>query len=175
VLIFTANLIFFVILKENLKFWRLIMRWLILSLFLLSGCSLFDQVQTNIVQDIQGKSMADANVEYVRAVYNGNNSWTFHVTVAHPDTGWEDYADGWDVILPDGTVLKPDAVSPFTRLLLHPHETEQPFTRSQSGIVIPEAVTTVTVRAHDLIDAWGGTEVVIDLTQSQGDNYLIER
>ncbi|NDJ55118.1 MAG: hypothetical protein GYB68_18765, partial [Chloroflexi bacterium] len=92
-----------------------------------------------------------------------------------PDTGWEDYVDGWDVVLPDGTVVKPDPNSPFTRLLLHPHVTEQPFTRSQSGIIIPEDVTTVTVRAHDLLHGFGGVEVVVDLTQPTGENYEVSR
>lgn len=150
------------------------MRWLFLFIFLLSGCTVFNEMKNNLNQEIQDKNMANADVEFVRAVYNGNNLWTFHVTVQHPDTGWEDYADGWDVVLPDGTVVKPDPESPFTRLLLHPHETEQPFTRSQGGIFIPQGITTVIVRAHDLVDGWGGQELVVDLTQSQGDKYLIE-
>jgi hypothetical protein len=97
------------------------------------------------------------------------------VTVEHPDTGWEDYADGWDVVAPDDTVLKPDPESPFTRLLLHPHENEQPFTRSQSNIVIPEGVTQVRVRAHDLVDGFGGREVQVDLTVTAGDGFEVER
>jgi NitT/TauT family transport system substrate-binding protein len=117
----------------------------------------------------------NADVTYVRAVQTGDNTWTFHVTVAHPDTGWEDYADGWDVVTPDGMVLKPDPDSPFTRLLLHPHVEEQPFTRSQSGITIPEEVTQVTVRAHDLVDGFGGREIVVDLTTSGSDDYEVER
>jgi hypothetical protein len=111
----------------------------------------------------------------VRAIQAADGSWTFHVTVRHPDTGWEDYADGWDVLTPDGTVIKPDPSSPFTRLLLHPHETEQPFTRSQSGIVIAPDVTQVRVRAHDLVDGFGGREVVVDLTVSSGPDFEVER
>jgi hypothetical protein len=121
------------------------------------------------------KTAANAEVEHVRAVQASDGSWTFHVTVRHPDTGWEDYADGWDVLAPDGTVLKPDPSSPFTRLLLHPHETEQPFTRSQSGIIIPPDVTQVRVRAHDLVDGFGGREVVVDLTVSSGPDFEVER
>ena len=117
----------------------------------------------------------NADVQYVRAVQGADGTWTFSVTVAHPDTGWEDYADGWDVLLPDGTVVKPDPDSPFTRLLLHPHETEQPFTRSQSGIEIPAGVTQVTVRAHDLVDGFGGREVIVDLTTESGQDYEVER
>jgi hypothetical protein len=29
----------------------------------------------------------------------------FDVTLTHPDTGWDDYADGWRVEDADGTVL----------------------------------------------------------------------
>lgn len=119
---------------------------------------------------------ANANVVHVRAVATATNTWTFHVTVAHPDTGWDDYANGWDVVLPDGTVILPNpADEPFTRLLLHPHETEQPFTRSQSNIVIPADITTVTVRAHDLVDGFGGKEVAVDLAQAAGDDFEVER
>lgn len=118
---------------------------------------------------------ANADVTFVRAVQEEGGSWTFHVTVRHPDTGWEDYADGWDVLLPGGEVAKPDPESDFTRTLLHPHVDEQPFTRSQSGIEIPEGVDEVRVRAHDLVDGWGGQEVVVDLTQEAGEKYEVER
>ena len=118
---------------------------------------------------------ANADVTFVKAQETAPNVWTFSVTVVHPDTGWEDYADGWDVLLPDGTILKPDPGSPFTRLLLHPHVDEQPFTRSQSRIEIPADVTQVTVRAHDLLDGFGGQEVVVDLTAVSGDNYTVQR
>ncbi|MBE2220537.1 MAG: hypothetical protein IAF02_03300 [Anaerolineae bacterium] len=118
---------------------------------------------------------ANADVTFVRAVSTGDDTWTFHVTVDHPDTGWDDYADGWDVVFPDGTVVKPDETSPFTRLLTHPHETERPFTRSQSNITIPATITQVTVRAHDLVAGFGGKEVVVDLTAVSGQNFEIER
>lgn len=121
------------------------------------------------------KDSANADVLHVRAIYNGGDTWTFHVTVQHPDTGWEDYADGWDVVMPDGTVLKPDPASPFTRLLLHPHESEQPFTRSQSAIEIPSDVSQVRVRAHDLVDGFGGREVSVDLTMDSGPDFAVER
>jgi hypothetical protein len=118
---------------------------------------------------------ANADVTYVRAVLAQDGTWTFHVTVAHPDTGWEDYADGWDVVTPDGTVLKENPEDPFTRLLLHPHENEQPFTRSQSGINIPNGVTEVRVRAHDIVDGFGGQEILVDLEKQSGPGFEVER
>ncbi|MCB8967668.1 MAG: hypothetical protein R3E31_09775 [Chloroflexota bacterium] len=116
------------------------------------------------VASVTTTTAANADVLFVRAVQDAAGSWTFQVTVTHPDTGWDDYADGWDVLLPDGTILKPDPNSPFTRLLTHPHETEQPFTRSQGGLIVPEGTDAVRVRAHDLLDGFGGQEIVLDWT-----------
>ena len=117
---------------------------------------------------------ANADVTYVKAVQSDNGSWTFYVTVSHPDTGWEDYLNGWDVVTEDGTILKPNPDSPFTRLLLHPHVDEQPFTRSQSSIEIPTGATIVTVRANDLVDGFGGQEVIVDLAVSSGENFEVQ-
>ena len=118
---------------------------------------------------------ANADVQFVQAELKADGTWTFHVTVLHPDTGWDDYADGWDVVLPDGSVLKSVVTDPYTRVLLHPHENEQPFTRAQGGLVIPEGVEQVTVRAHDMVDGWGGKVVVVDLSQANGPDFEILR
>ena len=117
----------------------------------------------------------NADVEYVRAVENAEHSWTFQVTVRHPDKGWDDYADGWDVVTPDGIVLKPDSSEKYTRILLHPHVNEQPFTRSQSGIVIPGEITKVRVRAHDNVDGYGGQEIIVNLETGKGNGYEVEK
>jgi hypothetical protein len=86
----------------------------------------------------------------------GGGGWSFDVTVAHDDTGWEHYADAWRVVGPDGTVYG-------TRTLLHPHVGEQPFTRSLSGVAIPEGVAAVIIEAHDLVHGWGGATIEVTL------------
>ncbi len=86
-------------------------------------------------------------VENVAGTKSGD-TWSFSVTVSHPDTGWDHYADGWEVTAPDGTQLG-------FRKLLHPHVNEQPFTRSLSGVAIPEGMAKVMVRAHDSVHGWG--------------------
>jgi len=98
----------------------------------------------------------EADVLKVEAQPAESGAWRFDVTVAHADTGWDHYADRWDVLAPDGTVLG-------TRVLAHPHESEQPFTRSLGGVVVPEGVTRVTVRAHDKVHDLGGREVTVEL------------
>lgn len=97
-----------------------------------------------------------AIVEAVRATETAPGTWRFDVTVRHPDTGWDHYADAWEVRAPDGTVLG-------TRELLHPHETEQPFTRSLTGVAIGAGITTVIVQARCSIDGWSGPEVEVTL------------
>ena len=73
---------------------------------------------------------------------------TLHVTVAHGDTGWDHYADGWRVFAPDGTEIG-------YRKLLHPHVAEQPFTRSLSGLALPDGASHLVIIAHDSIHGDG--------------------
>lgn len=98
----------------------------------------------------------EADVVGVTYQQASDGSYTFHVAVRHGDEGWDHYADRWQVLAPDGTMLG-------ERVLAHPHETEQPFTRSQSGIEIPDDIGEVTVRAHDSVHGWGGAEVAVDM------------
>ncbi|MCI2400729.1 hypothetical protein [Aliiroseovarius subalbicans] len=72
---------------------------------------------------------------------------TISVTLRHPDTGWDHYADGWEVLMPDGTSLG-------LRVLAHPHVAEQPFTRSLGGLSVPEGVKVLHIRARCSRDGW---------------------
>lgn len=97
-------------------------------------------------------TVVDVRVEKVGMLYN------IHVTVAHEDTGWDHYADGWEVQDADGNVLA-------FRKLMHPHVDEQPFTRSLSGVVIPDGTRAIYVRAHCSKDGWATDLVRVDLAQ----------
>lgn len=98
----------------------------------------------------------EADVLEVRIDQDAAGSYTFHVTVAHADTGWEHYADAWEVASSDGEVLG-------VRTLLHPHVEEQPFTRSLSGVRIPPDISEVIVRARDSVHGLGGSEVRVQV------------
>ena len=107
-------------------------------------------------------------IQFVRAQGN-DGTWSFDVTMTYPDTGWEDYADGWHVETTDGEILG-------TRILLHPHVDEQPFTRSLGGVVIPEGVTEVVVRSHNLISGYAPEVVTVPIGESgSGERYEVER
>ncbi len=94
-------------------------------------------------------------IEDARATRTGT-TWRFDVTLSHPDTGWEHYADGWRVLGPDGTELG-------LRVLLHPHVNEQPFTRSLSGVSIPDGVTQVQIQSRCIVDGWSNVTHTITL------------
>ena len=105
---------------------------------------------------LAGPALAeDPVIENVTATRQGD-TWRFDVTISHPDTGWEHYADGWRVLDMDGNELG-------MRVLYHPHVDEQPFTRSLSGVVIPEGTRQVQVQARDLPAGWNEGTTVVDL------------
>jgi hypothetical protein len=87
-----------------------------------------------------------AVVTTATAIRDGDG-WRFDVTLTHPDTGWDHYADAWRVEAPDGTVLG-------QRDLAHPHVDEQPFTRSLSGVAVPDGLAEVVIRARCNTDGW---------------------
>ena len=97
----------------------------------------------------------EAEIVDAKAVQIGQ-TWTFSVTLAHGDTGWDHYADAWRVIGPDGAMLG-------ERVLLHPHVNEQPFTRSLSGVLVPEGVTEVVIEAKDSVHGWGAQRFAVGL------------
>jgi hypothetical protein len=97
-----------------------------------------------------------ADVVAADAERTGERTWRVSATVRHADEGWDHYADQFQVLAPDGTVLG-------TRTLHHPHVDEQPFTRSLSGVTIPDGVDRVTVRARDSVHGHGGASVTVDV------------
>ena len=99
----------------------------------------------------------EVDIVGVKAKTGQHGTWSFTVTVKHADEGWDHYANQWEVLSPAGVVLG-------TRILLHPHVGEQPFTRSLGGVEIPEGVGKVIVRARDSVHGYGGEEVEVDLS-----------
>ena len=108
----------------------------------------------------------EADVVAAKVTKTGDNTYRFDVTVAHEDTGWDHYANVWQVIGPDGAILG-------ERVLAHPHVTEQPFTRSLSGVKIPEGIEGVTLRAGDLVHAFGGAELYLELPTQAGQSVTV--
>ena len=87
----------------------------------------------------------EAVVEAVK-VTKQDDTYCFAVRILHEDSGWDHYVNKYDVLDSDGKILA-------TRTLVHPHEHEQPFIRSLSGVKI-EGKKVVFVRANDSVDGY---------------------
>ncbi len=101
---------------------------------------------------------AAADSSHIKAVHasHGSGGWRFDVTLAHPDSGWDHYADGWRVLAMDGTELG-------MRTLAHPHVNEQPFTRSLGGVKVPDSALQVQIQARCIVDGWASETYTVTL------------
>ncbi|MGE3450191.1 MAG: hypothetical protein AB7I06_02170 [Burkholderiales bacterium] len=98
----------------------------------------------------------EADVKAVKAAREPGGTWRFDVTIRSRDRGWDYYCDRFEVVAPGGKVLA-------TRILLHPHDDEQPFTRELAGVAVPPGVRRVTVRAAMKPGGAGGEVLAADL------------
>jgi len=98
----------------------------------------------------------EVEITNVVAHQKSDKTWTFAVTLKHADTGWDHYANEWQVIAPDNKILA-------TRTLYHPHVKEQPFTRNTSGVNIPAHMETVRIIAKDSKHGLAKTAMQINL------------
>lgn len=84
----------------------------------------------------------EVTIVEANAVKTANNTYSFSVTLKHEDSGWNHYADQWQVFTPGNKLLG-------TRTLYHPHVKEQPFTRSLNDIKVPNSIANVIIKARD--------------------------
>ncbi len=98
----------------------------------------------------------EADVIDVKVRRSAPGVYDFDITVRSVDKGWDYYADAFEVLGPDGKLLG-------RRVLLHPHESEQPFTRDLYGVRIPASVTEVLVRARHKPKGYDGATIRVKL------------
>ena len=115
---------------------------------LVAGCSEADNVAETVAAAEGCADVVDAAVE------RSGDRFVVTATIRSADTGWDRYADAWEVRTTDGDVLG-------TRVLAHPHVDEQPFTRSLTDVEIPATVTTVEIAARDSVVGFCGTTVTV--------------
>lgn len=105
---------------------------------------------------VASASAGEADIVKAEAIQTSPGVWTVKVTVRHDDAGWDHYANRWEILDLERNILA-------TRVLAHPHDNEQPFTRSLTGVLIPLEMRQVIVRAHDSVHGYGGKEFRLTL------------
>lgn len=109
-----------------------------------------------IVPTVIADAAAFPDVLAAQLTRNADGSFAIAVTISSPYDTPQQYADGWRVLAPDGTVLG-------EHTLLHDHAHEQPFTRTQPNLIIPSDVFTVTIEGRDLVNGYGGQTLTVPI------------
>jgi hypothetical protein len=119
---------------------------LMVSAFALSISSAAQASDVARIADVQIKrdSADQAGIYHIR------------VTIEHEDTGWDDYVEAWEITSPEGELL---GVRPFFEPEL---ETTRTVT-ALAGVVIPEDIRTVTIRARTHPNGIEGDPVQVQL------------
>jgi hypothetical protein len=92
----------------------------------------------------------------VEASQADDGTFDFAVTISSPYDSPDRYADGWRILGENDEVYG-------EMTLGHDHASEQPFTRTQTGVEIPADVDTVEVEGHDTDNGYGGRRVTVEL------------
>lgn len=133
--------------EPNATSWRRIIAALVLGLVALGCASSGAADDDGLYPDVVDAVARQAD----------DGTWEFDVTISSPYDSPERYADAWRVLGPDGDQLA-------IRELNHDHASEQPFTRSLSGVAIPADLNEVTIQGRDQVNGWGGDTVTVRLT-----------
>jgi hypothetical protein len=107
-------------------------------------------------------ALADVDVAKITDVQikrdSPDQSGIYHikVTIEHEDTGWDHYVESWEIFAPDGQIL---GVRPFFEPELERLKTVS----ALAGVVIPEDVKAVTIRARTHPSGFEGDPVKVKI------------
>jgi len=127
---------------------------IVVALVMASCSSSANEDQTTPTVTVSTSLVAGCANVVAATIEPSGDTYRLSATILSADTGWDKYADAWEVRGPDGTVLG-------TRILAHPHVDEQPFTRSLTDVEIPAGVAHVEIVARDSEAGFCGDTVSI--------------
>jgi len=132
---------------------------LILSIVLLTGCIMGEQDLNDTLEDELelNSERIETQIPVQKPVYadvisvnvtGEAGQFSFSVEIMSPDIDCDQYADWWEVIDENGSLV-------YRRILLHSHAQEQPFIRSGGPVTI-KLDQEILVRAHMNNSGYGG-------------------
>ncbi len=97
-----------------------------------------------------------ADVQIKRDSPDQAGIYHFRVTIEYEDQGWENYVESWEIFAPDGQVLG-------SRPFFEPELEREQTVSALAGIVIPEDIKTVTIRARTYPKGYEGDPVEVSI------------
>lgn len=97
-----------------------------------------------------------ADVQVKRDSPDQSGIYHIRVTIEHEDQGWDDYVESWEIFGPDGEIL---GVRPF----FEPELEREKTVSALAGVVIPEDIKTVTIRARTHPKGFEGAPVEVSI------------
>lgn len=116
-------------------------------------------IEETPVPEVSAGGDAYPDVLAVELRPTGDGTFDVTVTISSPYDTPARYADGWRVLDETGSVLG-------THTLLHDHAAEQPFSRTQPGLHIPDDIRRVTVQGRDQANGYGGQTFTVEVPES---------
>ncbi len=121
-------------------------------------------ITPNVTENSENLDMREANVLEVTFERVDEQNYKFDVTLVHDDDGeTPNFADAWQVEDLSGNILG-------VRILLHSHG-NLPFTRSEI-IPIPEDISIIIVRGHDMLHGHGGQSMKVNLITGEVEAFV---
>lgn len=97
-----------------------------------------------------------ADVEIRRDSPDQTGIYHVRVTIEHHDQGWDNYVESWEIFGPDGQILG-------TRPFFEPELEREQTVSALAGIVIPEDIETVMIRARTFPGGLEGDPVEVNI------------
>lgn len=92
-------------------------------------------------------ALADAPQVVSGEIVKTGDNWTVLVVLSHEDSGWDHFASGFEVDMPDGTRI---AYKELTR----PHTDSTRIEASLAGLTIPPGTDRVMIRTRCSLVGW---------------------
>ena len=103
-------------------------------------------------------ALADAPQVVSAEMSQSGDHWSVTVVMSHEDSGWDHFASGFEVDMPDGTRI---AYKELTR----PHTDSTQIEASLGGLVIPPGTDQVLIRTRCSLVGWSAEPYSVALTE----------
>jgi hypothetical protein len=105
-------------------------------------------------------ALADAPQVMSAEMVRAGDHWTITVALSHEDSGWDHFASGFEVDMPDGTRIA-------YKDLTHPQTDSTRIEVSLGGLSVPQGTDHILIRTRCSLVGWSAEPVQVDLPRAK--------